>query len=1185
MNTLTPHQEKALDFKHSVSLSANAGSGKTFVLAKRYLRIAIEGEVPLRKIAAITFTDKAAGELYKRIAVEIETQINETDDVKLISKLEHIRRQLVSANVSTIHSFCLNILREFPVEADLDANFTPIDETISQELLELSIEELTKEKLENTDDDVKSLIRILSSKKNLVDELRKLILHRKIVIRLKDKLYSKDENDIANAFNLLYTEYLKKILAVQSGKLIETLKEINDTVKYRNPENELAGKTEVLLDKLDENKPVQFIEYLNLISDEILTKSGTLKKAGYLPSSEREGLESKIVYVEDNLNELTTLKQTENHVKTNLELARIGKAFIRLFDATINLYDEKKKESGYLDYEDILIKTKQILQIESVQKSLSKKFTFLMVDEYQDTNDLQYQIFMPILDYLKTGNLFVVGDEKQSIYRFRDAELEVFSLTNEDIKNNAGEKYILTLPDSFRMYPEICLFTNVLFRNVFITPSPLFNEVSYTDLICARDEKLKGSVSILLAENQGDFTESELIANQIKKIVSDKSEELSWKDFAILVRKRSAFKELEKEFIKQNIPYSIIGGKGFYQRQSVYDIYNYFSFLLDPENDAALTGLLRSPFYSFSDLQLFSLSREPGKTFWMKLISASKKDDKVKQVVNQLSENLRLSGELDIISVMRKIFNETPFISVLASKPDSEQELANISKLIQLTINFTNQGFRTLYDYLQYLKESINKTEEEAQAGLPSQTDAVNILTLHQSKGLEFPVVFLFKCDEPARISRVKSRSLNTDKNLGLLTKVPLDKNYFAEYKSPPVVSLYNYIEKKKTLAEVKRLFYVGVTRAEKHLYICATVKNNKTFDKSSFLGLMINGLAIQELTEEITLKDELTFLVKDIDSYKNKSKQSEIHIPVIRSVENEIQVVQKSKISTSQKTFKLDKIEDNIEGEFISATKVATYNQCPLKYKLIYVLGFSPLNSNFKEWQKERKSNGKLNLLPNTNDEKWLDEDIMNISALKKGRLIHKILQLDLRGNQLEKFLKKELKPDQLDKKISNIEANLLIDEVNRFYNSKLYTELKQYKNYNNEFEVYLGENGYFLYGIIDKLIFSQKNVIILDYKTDDIDENEIRTKAENYFIQLKFYLYIVSKLFPNFEKFIIRIVFIKYPDLFFEKEFDRKELAGLKKEIGLIIKNMMAGNYGKNTNHCNKCGFSINHSECIIH
>jgi ATP-dependent helicase/nuclease subunit A len=141
MSILTPHQKSALDFNDHLSLTANAGSGKTFVLARRYLNAALTHGISLHNIAAITFTDKAAGELYNKIVKLVVEQIRQTGSNEEKIKLEQIRRQLVSANISTIHSFCINILREYPVEAGLDARFVPIDEQLSDELIELSIEE------------------------------------------------------------------------------------------------------------------------------------------------------------------------------------------------------------------------------------------------------------------------------------------------------------------------------------------------------------------------------------------------------------------------------------------------------------------------------------------------------------------------------------------------------------------------------------------------------------------------------------------------------------------------------------------------------------------------------------------------------------------------------------------------------------------------------------------------------------------------------------------------------------------------------------------------------------------------------------------------------------------------------------------------------------------------------------
>ena len=183
-----------------------------------------------------------------------------------------------------------------------------------------------------------------------------------------------------------------------------------------------------------------------------------------------------------------------------------------------------------------------------------------MIDEYQDTNEIQYNIFLPILDHLKKGNLFVVGDEKQSIYKFRDAELEVFNRTKEDIDRTDGKDKLLTLPESFRMAPAISLFTNKLFEKLFENPDKLFSEVTYNELISASDTSSEGFIEILLAteeetnhNGEGDTEETEnaedeLIARRIQKLISD--DKVNFGDIAILCKRRKEFKGLENTFVK-----------------------------------------------------------------------------------------------------------------------------------------------------------------------------------------------------------------------------------------------------------------------------------------------------------------------------------------------------------------------------------------------------------------------------------------------------------------------------------------------------------------------------------------------------------------------------------------------------------------------------------------------------------
>jgi len=1191
LTELTPQQSKALDFNHSISLRANAGSGKTLVLAKRYLQIAIEGGVPLQNIAAITFTDKAAGELYKKIAEEIESQIYSSTQKSERIKLEKIRRQLVSANISTIHSFCINILKEFPVDAELDANFTPIDANKSSELLELSIEETLKEKLEDTsNEEIKYLIRLFGSKVNLIKQLRTLINNRKNVLKLKNNIYSDDAEKIAGYFRKSFNKYFQIIYFPQVKSLMKDLTTINNKVIGDDPANDLANRVADSIQKLSKSsKPEDVIKIIHQMIEYIITTAKKIKKTNYFLGQLRDGCDNEINNVENILNNLSNIEINKSTKNIEYQLAITGKYLINLFDDTLFIYDQKKMELSFLDYEDILIKTRTLLQSENAAKYLSNKFKYLMVDEYQDTNEIQYEIFMPILDYLKKGNLFIVGDEKQSIYRFREAELEVFRKTNLDISDKDGSEYLITLPDSFRMEPEICLFTNVLFKNLFHNPDKLYNEVEHSELICAKSENTGGKVSILIAKDNSDISEAELISRQILRLLNENSE-LDWKDTAVLVRKRSSFKELENQFVDYKIPYRIIGGRGFFQRQSIYDIYNYFSFLLDTNNDAALIGVLRSPFFSISDLKIFEISLNYGHSFWEKMIGSKSDDEKVAAAVNQLRQYLLLAGKKDFNTLLTEIFETTNFLTVLASRSDGEQELANIEKLQRITNDFSNQGFKTLYDYVNFLKDAITKLDEEAQAGLASQSNALSILTLHQAKGLEYPVVFLYKCNEVSQRNTVKSKSISVDKNFGLLTKVPVNGDYFNDYISVPLISVRNYIETKKELAEIKRLFYVGVTRAKQYLFLSATLKKNNKFNASSFMGLLIDVLNINLDLHEFVIEDDLKFLIKENSNYKNIKKLYKTIIPVINEVE--LSEVRDSNIGEQIRTknFLVRKIEDTGKGEIISATKVASYSQCPLKYKFIYKYGYSNLYDNFRSFRNRNYYKNNFNDDVGQEDIRNGDEVesplIMNASSIK-GQIIHKVLQNEISNNNLEKYIDDELAaayPNFSDsQETKEIFAKTVLDMLNGFYHSGEYKYLSKYSRYKNETEIYLNENDYYLYGIIDKLIITDDKYIIVDYKTDDIEKKLIENRAKYYLNQLNFYVYIVSKLHMEFDEIETRLVFLKFPDNPFVINYNRKNIEEIRKNILLMIKGILREEYPKNLSHCYECNFSIN-NKCII-
>ena len=485
MNKLTPHQNNALNYHNHISLTANAGSGKTFVVSKRFVEIALKEKIPLSKIVAITFTDKAASELYKKISECIQELIVTTKNNSDVRQLENLRRQLISSNISTIHSFCLNILKEFPVEAELDANFVPIDEKLSTELIEISVDKMLKESLNNEDKErIKKLIRMFSLKSALADELESLLKNYVKILFIEDKIYTKSTEEIIEYYNKIITGYFEKLIDNKISQIYNNLIIINNIVLIDKSDNSSALGASKLINKMNSQLQIkELIETLFEIKNIIFTKNGTIVARGYLKNILRDNVINECEEIELFFKQLNVFAINKNEKEIWKELSLFGKEILYFFKKSLTIYEESKSENGYLDYEDILYKTYSILKNPDVRDYLGGKYRYLMIDEYQDTNEIQYNIFLPLLDDLKRGNLLIVGDEKQSIYMFRDAELEVFRKTSEDIVGISGPPSLLKLPDSFRMKQELCCFTNILFKNLFDVPDPRYNEVEHSDLI------------------------------------------------------------------------------------------------------------------------------------------------------------------------------------------------------------------------------------------------------------------------------------------------------------------------------------------------------------------------------------------------------------------------------------------------------------------------------------------------------------------------------------------------------------------------------------------------------------------------------------------------------------------------------------------------------------------------------
>jgi len=1192
---LTEDQQKALEISKHVTLTANAGSGKTFVLTQRFLEILLRTNTSLKQIAAITFTEKAAGELYGKISRSILEASLKADNTHDRLKYEQLRKQLVSANISTIHSFCAQILREFPVEAGIDANFSPIDALLAEELIHLSLNEAFKNYEKNDEKNIllRWLTRIFGSVQNLAGQLEQTINHRNTVIDLKKRIYSLEINSIVEFFRSTLRNYISQLFLPQLETVLFSIKRINTVALERN--SGFAETIGQLLQQL-ENKPeaINTFRILLQIKENIVTKGLTIRKDGYLGRKLPAELLNDIAFVEHFFCPLAGFENFSEDDNLYKQLAVFGKNFLLLFNSVLDIYENKKYELGYLDFEDILIKTKTVLEIPGVRQKLSQKYHYLMVDEYQDTNEIQYEIFLPILERLKSGNLFVVGDEKQSIYKFRDAELSVFSKTKNAVNDEDG--LTLMLPASFRMSPVLCAFTNHLFRNLFAEANPLFNEVVHADLISAKNEELEGSIEILLVEVNEEapsLSEPELVAKKIVALVSNESENIKLSDIAILCRKRSSFDGLENTFQKFDLPYIIWEGKGFYQQQLIFDFYNYISFLANPSDDTALIGILRSPFFFLSDTDILIISLQDGDNYWKKLDAFANKNSRIFPIVELLSKHKNILQSTDLVTLLRTISKETNYLSIIASRKQGKKELANFEKLIQLTRNFFKQGFRNVFDYLNYLNEAISDTHDEGQAQVSSDEEAVKIMTIHQAKGLEFKAVFIYECHKEGVDSKIKAKEIQINKEFGLMAKLPEEDNYSGKYITSPIVDLHNFLETKKELAELKRLLYVAITRAKNNLYFSASIKPDAKFPQTSFINLLSLGLNSDFKNDHISETIDLVYLSQRDDQEIKASKPTEFLVTISREVLGKDFF--KTNVNENLYDYKinLSKISDIQKEEIISATKVAIYNQCPTKYLLTYEFGYTELYDTYKkhlnkvpearayfEFGEAEDNELFLAETAKTKPTKYLFPPEIN------GKLIHTILEKNLPLEEVKAFVQKYFKSQKARYPVNELSAfqEIIFNGITNFYSSETYLTQQHEKNYQNEFQVYLKEKDFYLFGIIDKVIFAEDTITIIDYKTDNIKIEELKSRTLDYFLQLTFYALILKKLFPEKEKILLKIIFTKFPDEKHVHQVEQSELVRLATFVYSMVSKIRVKDFSKNLEHCKQCHFADSRNNCIF-
>ncbi len=802
------------DLDTSVFLQAGAGTGKTSVLVGRVLHAVRTGRAELREIIAITFTEKAAGELRDRVRRALYESITGADEDEA-ARFRAALHQVDSAHIETIHAFASSLLRERPLEAGLDPNFRVLDAVSEQLQFEEAWQDwLWREEESTARPRIERCLRLGLS----LDHLRNLT-HTITDFRELDA--RRDAPPVPLAHDILHQEL------TDAHQLAGLAVGISDAV-----ERDVEG----LVDALEALRP--------LADDGLEAALASLRipsiRAGRNPG------EARIRCAE----RLQQLAESHADYVDSVRIQALA-AFIAVATDFVRDAANDRRRSGTLTFQDLLIEARALLQSEpGVRRYFRERYKFLLIDEFQDTDPLQAEIVMMLAASndaptwheveLEPGRLFIVGDPKQSIYRFRRADIDMYAdvlafFQSQQEQDRGAEVAFLDV--NFRSRPELVDWHNHLF-SALIQQNPDFPNAqpNYHRLQPFRQDT--GPAVLALQPNTGvswrrideaRADEAKAVTRFIQTIVETdnlpvevqdgqqvgSARPARYRDICILVRNRTKLDLYTDELRRAGIPFHLDSGRGFFLQQEIRDAGVILRALDDPSDEVAVVAALKSAPFSASDLELFEYVTANGRFQLRESAIPSDYQGPLREALDQLRALSDRKAVISLPAFVDHVLRETHLSELQLGRTDGIQRAANLQIIVQRAADFANNDVDSLRPFVRWLSQQTRTDLAEAESPVTEiEEDVVRILTIHQAKGLEFPIVIMAKmaaADAPDRSIAIVDREANhIDFQIGVRERRFQTPGYAAARLRQDV-----YEE-----SEERRLFYVATTRARDWLVL-----------------------------------------------------------------------------------------------------------------------------------------------------------------------------------------------------------------------------------------------------------------------------------------------------------------------------------------------------------------------------
>jgi ATP-dependent helicase/nuclease subunit A len=860
MSWPTPQQQDAIAARGDVLVVAGAGAGKTRTLVDRCLAWLLDAENPgsVDQILMVTFTEAAAAEMRQRLRAGLESIQAARPSARVAEQLA----LLETAWICTLHSFCFRLVREHFYTLGLDPQLIVLPDERAQLLERQALDSVLDQNYSRDSAPARAIQETIQSLGGDSDAPA-----RALVLRLHH--YAQTLPDPAAWFATQTAQFQQPAPGPWLGWLMAELENCRRAwlplLRAQPPDNDCARQCAAVLDRLPQiPSRAEFAAALDAISH----------VADDAKPKWRKPLENILAEARF-LGSVCAVENTDPLAEDWEWSAPAMAALLDLTQQFGQAYRAAKRDAGGIDFHDLEQFALQLLRDPAtgrpgpVAAHWRAKLRLIFVDEFQDINRAQEAILRALGREGAEANRFLVGDIKQSIYRFRLADPRIFLDYQRAWETQPGAR-VIWLSDNFRSQQGILEFVNNVFavlmrrevggieydaqaRLRFGTredsshsshsshPPSMEEEPPPVELLLRRtgrapDEEA-GSESSDVETISDTEMEARLIAGRLMQLKDtplpvQPPRRATWSDMVILLRSpRNKAEAYVKEFARLGVPLAAVRG-GFYESLEVRDLLSLLQVLDNPSQDLPLLGVLRSPLAGLTADELASirLAKRPAR-FWAALLcwgEAHPEHERVAVFLRRFRAWRKLSRLTGVSALLEQIVEETGFGQLMAGAPDAAQRAANVSRLIHLTQQF--DGFRGegLYRFLQFVQAQQENELDVEPAGQPLQ-DAVRLMSIHQSKGLEFPIVVLADLGKRFNLDDTRGRVI-LDEELGLCPQVkPPGHSQF--YPSLPHW-LAQRRQKRETLGEELRLLYVALTRAADRLILCGTARHKTISEK-----------------------------------------------------------------------------------------------------------------------------------------------------------------------------------------------------------------------------------------------------------------------------------------------------------------------------------------------------------------